>query len=150
MLFVLLVSIASSLLRSAQAVSFYTNGTVPTNLTLACTNALIADVDCDPVVPALRNGNFYPNSTLTRACTPKCANALIIFQSKIASACSKDTWLGYDDVAMPLTLIPDLLRFHYNLTCISNKGIFCNNIAAAYAAHLDPNTTDETGMLYTI
>ncbi|KAI3331384.1 hypothetical protein F4824DRAFT_294880 [Ustulina deusta] len=141
---VLIVSIASSLLRSAHAVSFYTNGTIPTNLTLACTNALTADVDCDPVVPALRNGNFYPDSTLTRACTPKCANALASFQNNVASACNTDTWLGYDNETMPLTLIPDLLRFHYNLTCITNNGAFCNNVAAAYAAYLDPNTTDNT------
>lgn len=136
---VLLVTLV--LFSSVEAVSFYTNSTVPTNITAPCAAALSADVNCDPVVPALRNGEFYPSSTLNRACTSTCSSALAFYQSQVASACSTDTWLGYDDEIMPVAIIPELLRFHYNLTCITSNGNFCNNIAAAYAAHLDPNST---------
>ncbi|KAH8901682.1 hypothetical protein GQ53DRAFT_851663 [Thozetella sp. PMI_491] len=123
------------------ATSFYTNATVPGNLTVACTNALLADVACDPIVPALQSGDFYPDTTLARACTTGCAAALSTFQQNVDSACSADTWLGYENQTMPVAIIPDLLRYHFNMTCLTNQGRFCNNVAAAYAAYLDPNAT---------
>jgi hypothetical protein len=33
-----------------------------------------------------------------------------------------------------------MMRYHYNFTCISDGTHFCNNVAAAYAVHLDPET----------
>lgn len=142
------LSFIVSLLRCVQAVSFYTNSTVPGNLTSACTSALLADVNCDPVVPALLSGDFYPSSTLSRACTSNCANALSSFQSHVQTACSNDVWLGYNNETMPVVMIPELQRYHYNLTCLSYNGQFCNNVGAAYAAHLDPNSTGNNGKPY--
>lgn len=132
----------------AQAVQFYTNSTVPANISTSCTNALLADVGCDPVVPALRSGEFYPANTLERACTSGCSDALQSYQNVITSACNNDVWLGYDNETMPVNMIPELLRFHFNLTCLVKNGEFCNNIAAAYAEHLDPDATGDSGMVH--
>jgi hypothetical protein len=131
---------------SAQAVKFFTDDTVPVGLTSSCTTAFVADVDCDPVVPALQSGEYYPNTTLIRACTARCRSSLALFQTTIAAACGRETWEGYDDNPMSVVLIPELMRYHYNLTCLFSGGQFCNNVAAAYAAHLDPDATGNDGM----
>jgi len=47
-----------------QAARFFTNSTVPSNLTQACTVALLAEVSCSPAVPALQLGTFYPKTQL--------------------------------------------------------------------------------------
>lgn len=120
-----------------QAVTFYTNSSIPASLTTACSTALLADISCDYVVPALQDGNFYPESTLTRACTTACSGALADYQSNIATACAGQTWLGYSDETMPVEMIPAALRYHYGLICLKNGNDFCNNVAAAYAAFLD-------------
>ncbi|KAI0143678.1 hypothetical protein GGR57DRAFT_341918 [Xylariaceae sp. FL1272] len=135
-------AITASLLPSIEAISFYTNATLPANISSACTSALISDIaSCDPVVPALRNGAFYSESTLTRICTTACASSLAVFQGAVDRACSADVWTGYDDEPLPVAVIPELLRYQFNLTCLENDGLFCNNVAASYASFLDPNAT---------
>ena len=38
---------------------------------------------------------------------------------------------------MPLAIIPDMLQYHYNLTCLTDSGRYCNAVAAKAAAALD-------------
>lgn len=110
---------AFSLMPLVHAISIYTNTTVPSNLTDTCTSALLSDVNCDAVVPALVTGDYYPETTLSRACTSDCASSLASYQSDIASACADDTWLGYGNETMPVAIIPEILRYNYNLTCLT-------------------------------
>lgn len=119
---------------TAMAATFYTNVTAPKGLAIACTNALLADLDCSPVVPSLYHGGYYPNTTLERACTSECATALASYHSGIASSCNGEVWNGYGNETMPVLMIPEMVRYHYNLTCMTDNGRFCNNVAASYAA----------------
>jgi len=126
-------------LRSVSAVQFFNNATVPTNITAACSNALLANVtSCGTIVSSLRSGNYYPESVLSLTCTSECANGLASFALSVDSACSTDTWNGYENTTMPLAIIPDLLRYAYNLTCLMDSGRYCNAVAAQYAYSLDP------------
>ncbi|KAF8457847.1 hypothetical protein BDZ91DRAFT_785929 [Kalaharituber pfeilii] len=121
------------------ALPFYTNSTVPANLSPECQAALMADVaDCYPVVGALRNGAFYPQAVLETMCTSACTAALAAYRGSIATACSGQTWVGYEDVGWPVTVIPELMIYHYNLACLMDEGRYCNVVAADYAAQLDP------------
>lgn len=122
------------------AVQFLQNTTVPANLTAACSSALVGDVNCSPVVAALRSGSYYPQSTLNRTCTADCANALSAYESNVLSACRGQTWNGYQDTEMPLAIIPDMLRYLYNLTCLMDSGRYCNVVSAAAAQALDPGS----------
>lgn len=135
--------IVSLVLPLAQATTtFYSNTTVLTNITSACSSALVAEVNCDAVVSALVSGSYYSNSTLIRACTADCQNALSLYQANIEAVCAGDTWLGYDNETLPVIVIPEILNYHYNLTCLQDdESRFCNNAAASYAAHLDTNAT---------
>lgn len=60
----------------------------------------------------------------------------------VESACISDAWLDNKNQTLPVSIIPVILRYNYNLTCLANEnGNFCNNLAASYAAYLDPNAT---------
>lgn len=122
------------------AVQFLQNSTVPANLTAACSSALVEDVNCSPAVAALRSGSYYPQSTLNRTCTADCANALSAYESNVVSACGGQTWNGYQDTEMPLAIIPDMLRYLYNLTCLMDSGRYCNLVSAVAALALDPGS----------
>lgn len=111
--------LAVSLMPLVQTISIYTNATVPSSITDACASALLSDVKCDAVVPALVTGDYYPETTLSRACTADCASSLANYQSDITSACVDDTWLGYGNETMPIAIIPEILRYNYNLTCLT-------------------------------
>lgn len=117
----------------ADAVQFLQDTTLPANVTAACSSALVGDVNCSPVVAALRSGLYYPQSTLNRTCTVDCANALSAYESNVISACGSQTWNGYQDTEMPLAIIPDMLRYLYNLTCLMDSGRYCNVVSAAAA-----------------
>ncbi|KAL8709699.1 MAG: hypothetical protein Q9220_005639 [cf. Caloplaca sp. 1 TL-2023] len=43
---------------------------------------------------------------------------------------------------MPLVVIPDIMRYLYNLTCLMESGRFCNNVAANAALALDAGSGD--------
>ncbi|KAJ0329025.1 hypothetical protein COL5a_004254 [Colletotrichum fioriniae] len=51
------------------------------------------------------------------------------------------------EVDMPLIMITELLRYNYNLTCLTDSGRFCNNVAAAFATSRDPEAANVQGAL---
>lgn len=123
----------------ARATVFFANNTTPANLTNACTNALLTDVQCSPVVPQFQNGYYYPPSLLGRACTSTCSTALQSYEQAVATACNGQTWMGYDEETdLPLVVIPNLMRYHYDLICLQDSGRWCNEVAAAAALSVDP------------
>ncbi len=128
------------LLHSAYAAQFFSNNTIPTNVTTACSNALLKDVvGCSSFVPLLRNGYYYSPSTLDKTCTAACATALTSYESDIYTACSGQTWAGYvDEGDMTVAVIPNLMRYQYALTCLQDSGRWCNAVAAAAAVTADP------------
>ncbi|KAL8772227.1 MAG: hypothetical protein Q9203_001365 [Teloschistes exilis] len=126
----------------ASAVRLVTNSSIPANLTQSCATALLNDVNCSPVLTALRIGSYYPESTLNSTCTPQCTAALSSFQSAVVQACGEETWLGFEDTVMPLVVIPDILRYLYNLTCLMDTGRYCNTVAAKAAFAQDPGSGD--------
>ena len=127
---------ASTAFRALTNTSF-----ASTNLTIPCVGALSADIACSPTIAALSLGEYYPEETLSRTCTADCARALVLYANRVATACDKQTWKGYEDTDMPLAIIPDMLRYHYNLTCLMDSGRYCNTIAGKAAAALDPEGT---------
>lgn len=127
--------------QTADAVRLVSNTSLPTNLTQSCASALLDDVECSPVVTALRIGSYYPQSTLNTTCTTQCANALSQYQAAVASACREQTWTGYEDTVMPLVVIPDLQRYLFDLTCLMDSNRYCNVVAAEAAFTSDPAST---------
>lgn len=131
----LLFFISGSVIEATQLL---TQSTLPRGLSSACTNALLADIGCSPIVASLQAGSFYPNSTLENVCTTECDIALASYESTVTSSCQGETWTGYDDETMPVRIIPDLIRYEYNLSCITDANRFCNNVAAQAAYAADP------------
>ncbi|KAL8857174.1 MAG: hypothetical protein Q9178_006229 [Gyalolechia marmorata] len=43
---------------------------------------------------------------------------------------------------MPLAVIPDIVRYLYNLTCLMDSNRYCNNVAAEAAFALEPESGD--------
>ena len=127
----------------AKAVQLVSNNSIPTNLTQGCASALLTDVECSPAVKGLRIGSYYPQSVLNSTCTRQCASALSSYQSTVVSACGEQTWTGYEETTMPLVVIPDMLRYLYNLTCLRDSNRYCNYVAARAAFASDPG-----GMVY--
>lgn len=124
----------------ASAVRLVTNSSIPANLTQSCATALLNDVNCSPVLTALRMGSYYPESTLNSTCTLQCTAALSSYQSAVVQACGEETWLGFEDTVMPLVVIPDIMRYLYNLTCLMDTGRYCNTVAAKAAFAEDPGS----------
>ncbi len=122
-----------------------TNNSFPSsNLTVPCVGALFGDIACSPAVAGLRLGEYYPEETLYRTCTADCGQALAQYANNVATACDKQIWRGYEDTDMPLTIIPDMLRYHYNLTCLTDSGRYCNALAAKAAAALRLEGTEKS------
>ena len=131
-----------TLVNVSTAFRAFTNTSfVSTNLTIPCVGALSDDIACSPAVAALRLGEYYPEETLNQVCTADCGQALAQYASKVAASCDKQTWKGYEDTVMPLAIITDMLRYHYNLTCLTDSDRYCNVVAAKAAAVLDPEST---------
>lgn len=107
------------------------------NLTKACIDALSRDLDCDPSVTSFRSGEYYPEAILNQTCTVRCDNSLSEYAANVLDACHRQSWSGYEDEEMPLAIIPDMLHFQYNLTCLMDSGRYCNVVAAS-AAGLNP------------
>lgn len=126
-----------SLVNAVQLVS---NSSIPANLTDNCISALHSDVNCSPVVAALRSGSYYTEATLKSTCTTDCRTALSAYESRIVSACGDQTWNGYEDTVMPVVIIPDMLFYLFNLTCLMDSNRYCNNVAAKAALTLDPGS----------
>ncbi len=124
--------------------AFSNTSFISTNLTKQCVGALSDDIACSPGVAALRLGEYYPGETLSRTCTADCGQALAQYENKVIAACGKQTWKGYEDTEMPLAIIPDMLRYHYNATCLMDSGRYCNAVAAKAAAALDVEGTEKS------
>ena len=128
-----------TLMDASTAFHAFTNTSFPsTNLTIPCIGALSDDIACSPAVAGLRLGEYYPEDTLGRTCTSQCGHALAQYEDKVAAACDKQIWKGYEDTDMPIAIIPEMLRYHYNLTCLTDSGRYCNVVAAKAAAASDP------------
>ena len=134
----MLLLLVAALLQQALAAQIFDKNTVPSNLTAKCRNAFLRDIQCSPVVANLRGDTYYEQKTLERTCKPACSAALSAYNSAIASACGKETWIGYDDSPMPVKVISDLVKFNYDLVCLTDSGRFCNIVAAGNAAANDP------------
>lgn len=133
--------------QPALAARFFTDSVLPEGISSGCRTALTADVACSPAVPALQAGTFYPKAELEAICTDSCASSLASYHDAILSACSSDTWEGFQDIVEPVALISEMIRYHFNFTCITDGTRFCNNVAAAYAVFLDPETAALPGGL---
>lgn len=134
--------VAFTIYSIAHGAPLFDNSTIPTNLTVSCSNALLSDVNCSPSVMGLQYGNYYPETTLQRVCTSDCDAALAKYEADVTTACAGQSWNGYDDYLMPLAIIPDTIRYQYNLTCLMDSGRYCNIVAAQAAAALDPDGKD--------
>src|SRR5690606_33862339 len=108
------LAIWGSLLSAAAAVKLITEETAPAGLSPSCLEALTADVPCSLYVPRFRAGFFYSEKILNEACTADCRAGLLAYEASVVSACSDDTWEGYDDDderGEQLGTIPSLLRY---------------------------------------
>jgi hypothetical protein len=126
---------------TVQSVQYLTNTTAPSNLSSACSNALIADIGCGKLLPFLNVGKYYTENILEPFCTADCSSALAKYQASVTSACVDQTWEGYSDDSeddssddsLPVHIIPDVLRYLYNLTCLVDDGRYCSAVALARA-----------------
>jgi hypothetical protein len=116
----------------------FSNSTIPTNLTVGCSNSLLSDVDCSLALMGFQHTRYYAETTLKRVCTPQCEAGLSSYEAAIRIACASETWKGFDDEIMPLDLIATNIRYEYNSTCLMDSGRYCNIIAAQAAASADP------------
>ena len=131
------------------ALPFFTNSTVPANLSPGCTTALLTNVaGCSPVVAALRKGEYYPQDLLQTICTSTCDSDLTAFHSAVQSACAGESWTGIQDNEMPVLMIPELLVYNFALVCLQDSGRFCNVLAAQQAALSDPSGTYDFILLF--
>ena len=130
----------SSIPCVVKAVQLVRNSSIPTNLTDDCISAFHSDVNCSPVVAALRTGSYYTEATLNSTCTTDCRTALSAYESRMISACGDQTWNGYEDTVMPVVIIPDMLLYLFNLTCLMDSNRYCNNVASTAALALDPGS----------
>ena len=137
--------IVLSLINASTAFHAFSNSSfASTNLTIPCVGALSDDIACSPAVVALSLGEYYPEDTLSRTCTTDCEQALALYEKKVIAACANQTWNGYENTKMPLAIIPDMLRYHYNVTCLMDSGRYCNTVAAKAATALDSEGIEMT------
>ncbi|OHF04584.1 LysM domain-containing protein [Colletotrichum orchidophilum] len=124
------------------AVKMLYDDSLPEDLDAACSAALMADIACDPLVPALRHDFYYPTATLTRTCTAGCASALESWESSVRSACGNDIVIPdeYDLNASPI-VIPASLRYIYSFTCLKENDVFCGPVAALASFFTNPGVS---------
>ncbi|KAH7009822.1 LysM domain-containing protein, partial [Ilyonectria destructans] len=115
---------------------------LPEDLDAACSAALMADIACDPLVPALRHDFYYPPATLTRMCTAGCASALQSWESSVRSACGNDIVIpAEDDLDASPIVIPASRRYIYSFTCLKENDVFCGPVAALTAFFTNPGVS---------
>ncbi|KAH6653368.1 hypothetical protein BKA67DRAFT_593299 [Truncatella angustata] len=117
---------------SGLAASILSKSTIPDGISQRCADALLTDIACSKAVKAF-------------ICDDACASALASYHDAVISSCASDSWTTTGDVDEPVAMISELVRYSYNLTCLSDDGRFCNNVAAAYAAAADPDGTLPAG-----
>ncbi|KAH6629732.1 LysM domain-containing protein [Boeremia exigua] len=115
---------------------------LPEDLDTACSTALMADIACDRLVPALRHDFYYPPATLTRMCTAGCASALQSWESSVRSACGKDIVIpGEGDVETSPIMIPASRRYIYSFTCLQENSVYCGPVAALASFFTNPGVS---------
>ncbi|KAI0424844.1 hypothetical protein F5Y09DRAFT_353023 [Xylaria sp. FL1042] len=125
--------------RLCYSTQLVTLGGLASDLSQGCQTALLSDVkECTLAATKFRYGYFYPESLLSKTCTADYTSALALFEKNVISACSNDTWDGYDDEGMPVAYIPGVMRFLYDLTCLQDGDRFCNTIDGTNAGMADP------------
>lgn len=126
-------------LSPVSAVKMLYEDSLPEDLDAACSAALMADVACDPLVPALRHDFFYPPATLTRMCTTGCTSALKSWESSVRSACGSDVVIpGENDLDTSPIMIPASRQYIYSFTCLKENDVYCGPVAALAAFYADP------------
>ncbi|ETS74812.1 hypothetical protein PFICI_13296 [Pestalotiopsis fici W106-1] len=137
----------AALSRVVLAGQFLDTEAVPAGVSSACLAALTADTACRSSVADLSAGKYYPLSALQVICDESCSSALSSFHASVLSSCAGDVWEDDNGETLPVALFSELIRYSYNLTCLSDGGRFCNNVAAAYAAAADPQASEVPGGL---
>lgn len=132
-------ALLSLITNPVSAVKMLYDDSLPEDLSAACSAALMADIACDPLVPALRHDFYYPPATITRMCTAGCASALDSWESSVRSACGDGLVIPaeYDLDASPI-VIPASRRYIYSFTCLKENDIFCGPVAALAAFFTNP------------
>lgn len=117
-----------------KAVVYVSSASLPTNTTTGCLNALTNNIACDDTIRKLRPGLYYPESALTTICTDGCNSALNGYEETVLSACVGQTYDSQTDIGfVPIYTISEVLRYQFNLSCLSSGGQFCNVLAASAA-----------------
>jgi hypothetical protein len=123
------------------AVKMLYDDSLPEDLDAACSAALMADIACDPLVPALRHDFYYPPATLTRICTAGCASALQAWESSVRSACGNGIVIpGENDLDASPIVIPASRRYTYSFTCLKENDVFCSPVAALTVFFANPGS----------
>jgi hypothetical protein len=139
----LLLFQAGFLLPAISAVQFITEETAPADISAGCLSALTANVPCSLLVSRFRPGFYYAEPVLTEACTTECEAGLLNYETSVVSACSGDTWEGYDEGGEggeKLGVIPSFLRYFYSTICLQDAGRWCNVVAGIAAQIADPGS----------
>ncbi|KAK2015703.1 LysM domain-containing protein [Colletotrichum eremochloae] len=131
--------------RFALGDKLLTTDILPDGLSTGCINALTADIACSEGITTFKRGEYYTRTRLKALCVDTCASALASFHGNVVASCAADVWPEEMEVDMPLVMISELLRYNYNLTCLSHDGHFCNNAAAAFLASRDPEAVNIPG-----
>lgn len=121
------------------ALTLFTNTTLPPDLSASCSEALLTDLNCSPVLSSLQSGDYYAERVLTLACTDTCTSALTTYENTVLQACGQETWLGYDDSDLPVVMIVDVVKYHYDMVCLKDAGRWCNIVGARRAMQDDPD-----------
>ncbi|KAK0670019.1 hypothetical protein QBC41DRAFT_318636 [Cercophora samala] len=140
---VLLGVILAPLFDVTAAVKFLTAQTAPVGISSECLDALTVDVPCSLYVSRFRPGYYYTETVLDEACTAGCEAGLLSYETSVVSACSSDTWEGYDDDddgGEQLGTIPSLLRYLYSVICLRDSGRWCNVLGGVAAQTSDPGS----------
>ncbi|KAK8048097.1 LysM domain-containing protein [Apiospora saccharicola] len=116
---------------------------LPEGISSPCAAALSSDIACPRHVATLQSGLYYPQAILQDICTTDCAAALSSYHGNVVASCASDTWLGPGDEEQPVAMISETIRYHYNFTCLTDNGRFCNNVAAAFAAAANSKPGDD-------
>lgn len=123
------------LFTHVQAVVYVTNGSLPTNnITDECYSALTIDISCNDTLQKLRPRLYYPESILTNLCTSDCNSALNNFETAVQTACGNQTYYDLSEATdLPLYTIVEVLRYQFNISCLTSNGEYCNYLAATAA-----------------
>jgi LysM repeat protein len=128
-------------LRTVAAVVMTYQDALPTNLSTTCSNAILTDVACDPLVRDLRTDFFYRPASLERMCTSDCSEALSSWKDLVRSSCGDETVPADFELPASAVVIPATLEYLFAFTCLRESDRFCGPVAALAAVFNDPGVT---------